>query len=122
MVKVNEENFKLCDFEAKIGLNGSQKHSNFPCLLEEDSKRFFVWLGDVTIDKFNKSTFLNLVNFAENNGANKMVLVQNRDHVQKDLFRKLFKVLDAHRVQKSGMKEMMTEEKLGENIQKYALY
>lgn len=51
-----------------------------------------------------------------------MVLVQNRDHVQKDLFRKLFKVLDAHRVQKSGMKEMMTEEKLGENIQKYALY
>lgn len=75
LVKVNEDKFKLYEFEAKVGLNASQSHSYFSCLLEETSQRFFVWLGDVTIDKFNKSTFLNLVNFAEENGATSMVLI-----------------------------------------------
>jgi hypothetical protein len=80
LVKVNGDNFKFFDFEAKVGLNAAHMHSYFPCLLEETRKRFFVWLGDVTIDKFNKSTFLNLVNFAESNGAENMVLIQSRDH------------------------------------------
>jgi len=75
LVKITDDKFKLCEFEAKVGLNASQSFSNFYCLLEETNKRFFVWLGDVTIDKFNKSTFLNLVNFAEENGAEKMVLI-----------------------------------------------
>jgi hypothetical protein len=121
-LKVKDDKFKLFDFDAKVGLNASQVHSNYPCLLDEEHKRFYVWLGDVPLDKFNKSTFLNLANFAENNGASKMVLIQNRDHCQKDQFRKLFKVLDAHRVKKSGMREMLNEGRFEEYITKYALY
>lgn len=83
LVKLTDEKFKLFEFEAKVGLNASQSHSTFFCLFEETNQRFFVWLGDVTIDKFNKSTFLNLVNFATEHGALKMVLIQSRDHCQK---------------------------------------
>jgi len=79
-------------------------------------------LGDITIERFTKSTFMNIVDFAEKLGATKMILIQNRDHVQKDQFRKLFSVLDAHRVGKNGMTEMTTEERLNEWISKYALY
>jgi len=122
MVKVVDDKYKLYEFDSKVGLNGSQTHCNFPCLLEEEKKTFFVWLGDVTIDKFTKSTFLNLANFAETNGAKQVVLIQVRDHVQKDQFRKLFKVLDAKRVSKKGMTEMLANEKLDEKIEQFALY
>jgi len=90
--------------------------------LEEEAKAFFVWIGSITIDKFTKSTFLNLVNFAEKQHAKKLVLIQDRAHTQKDQFRKLFKVLDAKRVGKNGMKEMMTEENLSEWMEIYAVY
>lgn len=39
-----------------------------------------------------------------------------------DDFRRLFSVLDAQRVGKSGMTEMLTKERLGEWIIKYAVY
>ena len=39
-----------------------------------------------------------------------------------DQFRKLFKVLDAHRVKKSQMKEMLNETKFEESMLKLALY
>lgn len=55
---------------------------------------------------------MNLVNFAEKQHAKKLVLIQDRAHTQKDKFRKLFKVLDAKRVGKNGMKDMMTEENI----------
>jgi len=48
--------------------------------METESKKFFVWLGDITIDKFTKTTFLNIVQFAETAGASSLVIVQNRDH------------------------------------------
>jgi len=70
MIKLNDDKFKLMDFDAKVGLNASVLHHNYPCLLDEDKKKFFVWLGDITIDKFNKSTFMNLANFAEKQRSN----------------------------------------------------
>jgi len=79
-------------------------------------------LGNVTIDRFTKSTFLNLVAYAEKSGAKQMILVLKREHDQKDDFRKLFKVLDAQRLGKSGMTQLLTKERLGEWIAKYAVY
>jgi len=69
------------------GLNGSKLHSSFPCLFVEESGHFIVWLGDVTIDKFTKSTFLTIAEFAENQGASQLVFVQLRDHTQKGSFK-----------------------------------
>jgi hypothetical protein len=37
---------------------------------DEESHRFYVWLGDLAIEKFTKTTFLNLVNFAEKASCN----------------------------------------------------
>jgi len=52
--------------------------------METESKRFFLCLGDISMDKFTKSTFLNIVAFAEKAGASSLVVVLNRDHAQKD--------------------------------------
>lgn len=79
MIK-SKEAVKLFELDSKVGLTGQLCHWSFPCLFDEDSTRFYVWLGDVTIDKFTKSIFLNLVAFAEKTGASKMILIKNRDH------------------------------------------
>lgn len=84
LFRVPENKDIAYEFDSRIGLNGSQVHCTFPCLLDQENKRFYVWLGDITIDKLTKSTFLNIADFAENKGAQSMVFVQLRDHVQKD--------------------------------------
>jgi len=122
MFKVQENKFHAYDFDSRVGLNCSQIHCTFNCLLDEANQRFYVWMGDITVDKLTKSTFLNLANFADKNGATKMILIQNRDHCQKDEFKRLFKVVDGKRVGKKGMKEMMNEEYLHDYMRKYALY
>jgi len=48
--------------------------------MDNENKRFYIWLGDITVSKFTKSTFMNLANFAESKGALSMVLVLIRDH------------------------------------------
>lgn len=69
-----------------MGLNGSKSCWSFPCVYDEQTQKFFVWLGDITIDRFTKTTFLNLVNFAEKAGAQQMILVNLRDHAQKSKY------------------------------------
>lgn len=123
LFKVNEAKVKLFEIDSRVGLNGSKSHWSFPCMQDEESSRFYVWLGDLNIEKFTKTTFLNLVNFGEKASCSKMVLVMNRDHPQKDQFQKLFKVLDAHRVSKRGMEEIMNvEDNINELVEKYAIY
>lgn len=63
-------NGKQFELDSRVGLNGGQTCWNFPCLLDSERKMFFVWLGEISIEKFTKTTFLNIVNFAENAGAN----------------------------------------------------
>jgi hypothetical protein len=75
LFKVTEGKFKIMDFEVKVGLNAQTTFQIFPCLLDEVSRTFYIWLGDITIEKFNKSTFMNLTNYAEENNAKKMVIV-----------------------------------------------
>ncbi len=83
MFKVSEKGTKLIDIDSKVGLNGSHTHWSFPCMHDEESQRFYVWLGDVSIEKFTKTTLMNLVSFAEKAGSTKMVLVMDREHPQK---------------------------------------
>lgn len=74
---------KQYELDSKVGLNGSKTCWSFPCVYDDAREKFFVWLGDITIERFTKTTFLNLVNFAERAGAKQLVLIQFRDHVQK---------------------------------------
>jgi len=75
MVKANEESAKLFELDSRGGLNGAHCLWTFACLFDEETKRFYVWLGDITIEKFNKSTYMNLVAFAEKIGASKLVFI-----------------------------------------------
>lgn len=122
LFQIRDSQAKHFELDSRVGLNGSKTCWSFPCVLDEAREKFFVWLGDITIDRFTKTTFLNLANFAESNGAKQMVFVQFRDHVQKVQFQKLFKVLDANRVSKRGMQELMGNDRLEDNIEKYAVY
>lgn len=75
VIKVKEGRFRVYELDSRVGLNGSKSLECFNCLLETESKRFFVWLGDISIDKFTKTTFLNMVQLAEKAGASSMVIV-----------------------------------------------
>jgi len=75
IVDVSEENAKLFELDSRVGLNGSQCHWSFPCLLDEVTLNFYVMLGNVSIEKFTKSTFLNIVDYAEKSGAKQLILV-----------------------------------------------
>lgn len=83
MFKVSEGQFKLFDIDSRAGLNGSQAHWSFPCMHDEEFARFYIYLGDVSINMFTKTTFLNLVSFAEKSESKELILVMDRDHHQK---------------------------------------
>lgn len=83
LFRVKDEHTKMFDLDSRVGLNGSQSNWAFSAVLDDASKRFYIWLGDAGIDKITKSTFLNMVNFAEKQSAKQVVLVMYRDHPQK---------------------------------------
>ena len=132
MVSHSEDSFSLYEIDSRMGLNGCKCHWVFPCLMEEQSQRFFVMLGEASIDKLTKSTFLNLVDFAEKASAIELVLVLTRDHPQKGNFiffktlledyKNLFKTIDAHRIGQNGMKSMIAEDQVAEAVLKFALF
>lgn len=105
-----------------MGLNAQKCLWVFPCVLDQTTSKFFVWMGDVTLDKFTKSTFMNLAGFADKSSATKLVLVQTRNHPQKAEFKRLFTVLDAIRVSKRQAGEFLGQERMAESLEKYALY
>jgi len=72
--------YKLIDIDSRVGLNGSKSLWSFSCLQDEVNKKFFVWLGDLPLEKFTKTTFLNLTNFAEKLNCKQVVLIMNREH------------------------------------------
>lgn len=122
LLRLDESQVKNFEIDSRVGISGATTCWKFPCVYDDSTEKFFVWMGDVTIDKFTKTTFLNLVNFGQNLGATNMVLIMNREHTQKDQFQKLFKVLDAHRLSKRSMQELMGSEQLDENVENYAVY
>ena len=80
MVKVQNDQFKLFELDCRVGLNAAHHFESYACLIEEQKHRFYVYLGDISIDKFTKSTYLNIVSFAEKHGANSIVLILDREH------------------------------------------
>ena len=56
-------------FDAQAGLSGTDLVHRYPCIHDELSNKFFVWLGDTDFAIFTKSTFMNLSNFGESVGA-----------------------------------------------------
>jgi len=81
MINVRDERFKLFELDSRVGLNAAHCLESFPCLYDETHSRFFVYLGDITIDKFTKTTFMNIASFSEKTGASSLIFIQNRDHV-----------------------------------------
>ena len=75
LFKINATGSKQFELDSRVGLNGQQTCWSFPCVYDEQRSKFFVWLGDLTIEKFTKTTFLNLASFAEKTGASEMIFV-----------------------------------------------
>jgi hypothetical protein len=124
------------ELDSRSGLNGSRCNGSYSCLMDESRSTFFVWLGaQITIEQFTKTSYLSLTNFAEAQGATKVVLVQARDHHQKGNslfslkifvgivnFQKLFKVLDAQRLNKKALQGLVVDDKIEEAFEAFAFY
>ena len=80
MIQADKDDFKLFELDSRVGLSAADHFQSFACLFQESAKRFYVMLSDITVDKFTKSIFLNIVSFAQRQGAQELVLIQNRDH------------------------------------------
>ena len=94
-------------FEAQAGLSGQETLHRYPCILDPLSSRFFVWLGDLDFALFTKSTFMNLSNFAEQQGAQTITFIIYHEHRQKVQFRNMFKVIDAVRLGSEAVQELV---------------
>lgn len=66
-----------------------------------DSRKFFVQIGETKSVLFSKSTLLNLADFAEKRGATELVLLLDSQHPEKNLFKKIFHVVDVERMRSS---------------------
>lgn len=80
----------------KAGLTGTTTIAQYPCILTEN--QFFVWVGTTDIQLFDKNTYMNLANLAEEKCATDMYLLLDRENEHKTSFRKMFRVIDADRV------------------------
>ena len=84
--------------ESCFGLQGNQTLRAYPCVLDETTATFFVWLGDTDLAAFTKHTFMNLCDFAEDNSATDVIFLLDRNHVQKKEYKRMFRVIDAVRL------------------------
>lgn len=94
-------------FDACAGLSGSETLSQYPCVFEAESARFFVWLGDTDLSLFTKSTFMNLSNFAESAGARSVIFLVFHAHRQKNQYKSLFRVIDARRLRTEALRDLI---------------
>lgn len=94
-------------FDVCAGLSGEETQCQFPCIFDEASRRFFVWLGDTDISYFTKSTFMNLCDFAEDAGATSVVFLIFRQHRQKAQYRNMFSVIDARGMPHEAVQELI---------------
>ena len=101
---LQEGKFKRFIVDSCAGLLGSETLRQYPCLMDFASGRFYVWLADTDIALFTKSTFMNLCNFAERQGAQKVLLLLDADHAQKKQYKSMFQVIDAYRLGSNQVK------------------
>lgn len=99
--------FKRFVVDSCAGLLGSETLRQYPCLMDFASGRFYVWLADTDFALFTKSTFMNLCNFAENQGADKLLLLIDAQHTQKKQYKSMFQVIDAHKLGSNQVKMLI---------------
>lgn len=107
---LNVGSFSSFVINSQAGLSGTTTVATYPCILT--ASRFFVWLGSTSISVFDKSTFMNLTNLAEKEGAKEMYLVLERQNPQKQNFRKMFRVIDAERLTAAQTQELIKKDLL----------
>jgi len=45
LLNLADDQFKMYEFDARIGLNGAKCLWMFPCIMDMKNKRFYVWMG-----------------------------------------------------------------------------
>lgn len=70
--------------------------AQYPALIEDSS--LYVYLGNTSVNLFDKSTFMNLADLAESKQATALVLVLDKLHTDRKQYERMFKVIDATKV------------------------
>ena len=64
-------------------------------------------MGNTDFALFTKSTFMNLCNFAEGKGADKVLFTIDTQHNQIKQFKSMFEVIDAHKLRSNSLKQLI---------------
>ena len=79
-------------------------------MLEKDSGNFFVNIGENGIEGFEKSTFINTVEFATSKKALKVYFIVSRSNKDASKYRRAFKVASLKRVSTSDKKTLLKDQ------------
>lgn len=113
------KSFKL---RSHAGLSGEEVVAEFTCAISSCSSSegltFFVFIGKTTLSFFDKNTFMNMAECAEQNGACQIVFLLDAEHTQLKDFRHTFKVIDADRVPSAQLQAMLKPELVAKDVQK----
>jgi hypothetical protein len=96
------------------GLSGDQVVAKFPCALSD--RKFFVWISETSLSLFDKHTFMNLAEFAEQKSATQIVFLLSASHPQLNDFRRTFKVLDAERVPSAQVQSIIRSDLVAKEV------
>lgn len=69
-----------------------------------------MWLADTDLSVFTKDTFMNLTNFAEKHNAKDVVFLLDREHKQKNEYRRMFRVIDAKRLGTDNVTSLLKQD------------
>lgn len=69
-----------------------------------------MWLADTDLSVFTKDTFMNLCNFAEKHNAKDVVFLLDREHKQKNEYRRMFRVIDAKRLGTDNVTSLLKQD------------
>ena len=85
-------------------------------------KNFFVWIASTEIAYFDKSTFMNVANFAEAQGAMDLYLLISSDNPYIKSYKCIFKVIDAKRVKSRELQLLIKKDLQAKTVVEETLF
>jgi hypothetical protein len=108
------------------GLCGEEEVvDSIPCVISGDQTKFIVFLNELDVKKFSKSTLLNLVGTAEqiSPACQQLVFIVSRSEKNNyNAFKKMFEVVGTTRMTKSEIGSYVNSSDLPQILQQYGFY
>ena len=98
---------------------------SIPCIISDDQCKFMVFVNELDVKQFSKSTLLNLVGTAESisPACQQLVFICSRMTPGYKDFKKMFEVIEASRMTKTEIRPLVSQqEDLSQILEQYGFY